>query len=175
MNRPLLSMAVTLLLTALHKVVPLWLGSSSVLATPGAIVVAYAVLTMAPVEAIVTAALCGLVVDGLGGMPLGVGSFSMVVVVLLARLALRFMTETRGPPAAAFAGGFGAMQALLVGAMLSAFAGRAGSFDVVQAIGIGVIDGVLALALFPILHWIGVLFGVEEKGATLRERLAARL
>ena len=88
MNRPLLSMAVTLLLTALHKVVPLWLGSSSVLATPGAIVVAYAVLTMAPVEAIVTAALCGLVVDGLGGMPLGVGSLSMVVVVLFVSINL---------------------------------------------------------------------------------------
>lgn len=175
MSRPLTLMGATLLLLAVQQVVPLWLGVTSVPATPGAIVVAYGALTMAPVEAIVTAALCGLVVDALGGMPLGVASFSLVVTLLVARLGLRFLTESRGPVAAAFAGGFAAFQVLLVGALLSAFADRAGSFNLIEAVAIGVIDGVLALVLFPWLHWLGVLIGVEERGTSHRERLAARL
>ena len=175
MSRPLILMGATLVLVAVQQVVPMWFGVSSIPATPGAIVVAYGALTMAPVEAIVTAALCGLVVDALGGMPLGVGSFSLVVTLLVARLGMRFLTESRGPVAAAFAGGFAAFQGLLVGALLSAFADRAGSFNLIEAIAIGAIDGVLALILFPLLHWIGVTLGVEERGASHRERLAARL
>src|SRR5690606_34090125 len=77
MNRALLAVAATVLLASVRRALPVMLGVSSVPFTPGSVVVAYAALTKPPIEAAITASLCGLVVDGLSGIPLGVSSFAL--------------------------------------------------------------------------------------------------
>ncbi len=174
MSRVLVAMLATLVLVSLRRVLPVIIGVSSLPVTPGAVIVAYAALTWPPIEAVVVAALCGLIVDALSGMPLGISSFALVVTVLTTRLGLQFFTRSRGLAASAFAGGFGMLQALIATSLLAAFGDRHGSIDVVSGVLIGISDFVVALAVFPLLHAILVKLGLEERGATLRERLASR-
>ncbi len=174
MSRVLVAMLATLMLVSLRRALPVIIGMSWLPLTPGAVIVAYAALTWPPIEAVVAAALCGLVVDALSGMPLGVSSFALVVSLLATRLTLRFFTRSRGLAASAFAGAFGVLQALVATALLAAFGDRHGGFDVLNAVVIGVMDFALALIVFPALHAALVSLNLEERGASLRERLALR-
>jgi len=174
MRRVLLAAAMTLVLVALQRAAPVALGVSAIAATPAAVVVAYAGLTLSPLEAIVIAGVCGVVVDSLTGMPLGLASFSLVLALLVARLGLRLTTSNRGVVAVAFAGGVGFLQCLIVGALLSAFSDRAGQLSLKDAVVVGVVDAALAAAILPLYHRVSVRAGLEERGATLRERLATR-
>jgi hypothetical protein len=58
---------------------------------------------------------------------------------------------------------------------LAAFGEAHGGFDLGRAFAVGVLDFGLALGLFPLLHHVLVSAGLEERSASLRERLAARL
>jgi rod shape-determining protein MreD len=169
------AMLATLVVVALQRAMAVVLPTTSLPLTAGVVVVAYAAIAWPPVEAAVAAALCGLVIDALSGMPLGVSSFALVVTLLIARLGLRFVTESRGVVASAFAGAFGMLQALVATSSLAAFGEAHGGFDVGGALAIGVLDFALALALFPLLHHVLVSAGLEERSVSLRERLAARL
>lgn len=173
MNRVLVAMLATLVLSAVRRALPVVLGLSSLPLTAGAVVVAYAALTWPPIEAVVAAALCGLIVDALSGMPMGLSSFSLVVTLLVMRLSLRFFTRSRGPAASAFAGVFGMLQALIASVLLSAF-GSGYSVDVATLVLVGLLDVLLAAATFPALHALLVSLGLEERGTSLRERLATR-
>ena len=174
MSRVLVAMFVTLVLVAVRRAVPVMIGVTGLPLTPGAVVVAYAALSWPPVEAAVAGALCGLIVDALSGMPLGVSSFAMVVTLLATRLTLRFFTRSRGLAASAFAGGFCLLQAVITNGLLAAFGDRHGGLEVGQAARVALLDFVLALAVFPMLHALLVSLRLEERGASLRERLASR-
>ena len=174
MNRALLAVAATVLLASVRRALPVMLGVSSVPFTPGSVVVAYAALTKPPIEAAITASLCGLVVDGLSGIPLGVSSFALVVTLLLSRLGIRFVPRARGVGAFAFAFLFAVVQAVIATTLLTVFGDRGGSVHLSGLVTLGVVDGALALVVFPLLHSLSVRLGLEDRDSTLGERLATR-
>lgn len=174
MNRALLAMAVTLVAMAVVRALPVIVGVASLAATPGAVVVAWAALVLPPLEAVVTASLCGLIVDALAGLPVGLSSFSLVVALLVARLGTRSVTRAVGPLAALFAGGVGLLQALLSWGLLALFAPERAPWQPGTLLTVAVVDAGLALVLLPLLDRLGVLVGIERSTSTA-ERLAARL
>lgn len=172
MTRTVVAMIVTLVVTAVFASLPLLFGSPALPVTPGAVVCAYAALTQPPIEAAVTAALVGLVVDALSGSPIGVSSLALLVTLLTSRLGVSLVPLARGATAFAFVAAFGAFHALLAQGLLALFAQR--RVDVVIVVVIGVMDALLSLLLFPILRRVLVVLRLEDKGATLGERLSAR-
>lgn len=174
MSRALLPMMVTLVAMATLRALPVIGGLAAVPATPGAVVVAWAALALPPLDAVVTAALCGLIADALGGLPVGLSSFSLVVALLVARLGTRGMTRAVGPLAALFAGGFGLLQVVVSWALLALFAPERAPWQPGALILTGVVDVGVALVLLPILDRLGVLIGLARSTSTA-ERLAARL
>jgi|GEM_PF-2163387 len=174
MNRALLAMAVCLVAMATLRVLPVVLGVSAVPLTPAAVVVAWAALVLPPLEAVVTASLCGLIVDALAGLPVGLSSFSLVVALLVARLGTRSVTRAVGPLAALFAGGVGLLQVTLSWLLLAVFAPERAPWQPGTLFLVGIFDGVLALLLLPLLDRLGVLVGLERSTSTA-DRLAARL
>ncbi|MDP2341590.1 MAG: hypothetical protein Q8O67_11565 [Deltaproteobacteria bacterium] len=173
MSRTLIAMIVTLVVTALFASLPVLFGLPALPITPGAVVCAYAALTQPPIEAAVTAALVGLVVDALSGSPIGVSSLALVITLLIARLGVAVVPVGRGFTAFAFVALFAGFHAFLAQALLALFAQRR-AVDVVVVVVVGIMDALLSLALFPILRRVLVLLRLEDKGATLGERLSAR-
>jgi hypothetical protein len=174
MSRVLLAMAVGLAAMAMVRVLPVVLGVASVPLTPGAVVVAWAALVLPPLEAVVAASLCGLIVDALAGLPVGLSSFSLVVALLVARLGTRSIPRAVGPLASAFAGGVGLLQATVSWVLLAVFAPERAPWQPGTLLLVGILDVGLALLLLPVLDRLGVLVGLERSTSTA-DRLAARL
>ncbi len=173
MSRTFVAMIVTLVITAIISSLPVLFGTPAWPITPGAVIVAYAALAQPPVEAAVTAALVGLVVDALSGSPIGVSSFALVVTLLVSRPAVSLVPQPRGWMSFAFVAGFATAHALLAQALLALF-GQRRAVDLLIVVVVGVLDAVLSLLLFPILRRVLVVLRLEDKGATLGERLSAR-
>jgi hypothetical protein len=167
-------MLVALVLTAVGSASAVTLGSAGIPFTPGSIVVAYAALATPPVEAAFSAVLVGLVVDALSGTSLGASSFSLLVTLLVSRLGVSLVPSTRDGSAVAFVGLFAVVQALLAMTMVALFGQPHARIDVWMAVIVGVFDAVVSLVVFPALHAVFVLLRLEERSATLRERLQAR-
>jgi rod shape-determining protein MreD len=173
MSRILVCMGATLITMAIARVLPVLFGTDPWPMTPAAVVVAFAALTLAPIEAVVAAALCGFVTDALAGMPVGVSSFSMVVTLLAARLGLRFMSGARGFTAAAFAGAFGMTQAVVAMSLMAFFGQRPATMSILDIGLLGLLDTVWAIVIAPPLLAVLGRLGVERQ-SSLGERLAAR-
>ena len=173
MTRAAVALVMTLVVTAALACLPVLLGWPALPVTPGAVICAYAALTQPPIEAAVTASLVGLVVDALSGTPIGVSSLSLVVTLLTARLGVSLVPVARGLASFLFVGAFGALHALLGQALLALFAQRR-AVDVVVVVVVAVADALLSLALFPLLRRVLVVLRLEDRGATLGERLSAR-
>lgn len=173
MSRVALTMALALITTAIGAALPVVFGTGAWPLTPAVVLVAYAALTVPPLEAAVTAALVGLIVDALAGAPLGVSSFALVVTLLLSRLVVSLVPTARGPLALAFVFGFGFVHALLAQTLLAVF-GQNRVVDVLVVVGVGVLDAVAALVLFPLIRGALVVLRLEDKSATFKERLQAR-
>jgi hypothetical protein len=174
MTRVFTFMVAALVFTALCSACAVTLGIAAVPVTPGSIVVAYAALATPPVEAAFSAVLVGLVVDALSGTSLGASSFSLLVTLLVSRMGVSLVPSTRDRFAYAFVALFSSAQALLAMVMIALFGQAHARLDVATAVAVGVLDALLALALFPALHAVFVLLRLEERSATLRERLQAR-
>jgi hypothetical protein len=174
MSRVLLAMGATLVLMALVRALPVVIGVAALPVTPAAIPVAWAALTLAPLEAVVAASLCGLVVDALGGLPVGLSSFSLVVALLVTRLGIRNVMRPVGPVAAGVAGIVGLLQALVSFALLLFFAPERAPWQPTALVASSVLDVGLAWVLLPVLDRLGVLVGLERTTSTA-ERLASRL
>ncbi len=173
MSRIVTCMVATLLAMAVLRVIPVITSSDPWPMTPGAVVVAFAALTMAPIEGVVAAAICGFIVDGLAGMPMGVSSFSLVVTLLVSRLGLRFMSGARGLTAAGFVGAFGMTQAVIAAVLMAFFGARHSSMGIVDVGLLGIMNMGWAFVIGPPLLSVLSRFGVERH-STLGERLAAR-
>lgn len=174
MTRVFTFMLAALAVTALGSACSVTLGTAALPITPGSIVVAYAALATPPVEAAFSAVLVGLVVDALSGTSLGASSFSLLVTLLVSRLGVSLVPSTRDRIAFAFVGVFAFAQALLAMVMVALFGQAHARLDVATAVVVGLLDAVVALAVFPALHAVFVLLRLEERSATLRERLQAR-
>jgi cell shape-determining protein MreD len=174
MTRVFSFMAVALVVTALCSALAVTLGIAALPVTPGSIVVAYAALATPPIEAAFSAVLVGLVVDALSGTSLGASSFSLLVTLLVSRLGVSLVPSTRDRFAIAFVGVFASAQALLAMALLALFGQSHARLDVVVVVVVGALDALVAIAVFPLLHVLFVLLRLEERSATLRERLQAR-
>lgn len=174
MSRVLLAMGVALAAMAVVRSLPVVVGLASLPATPVAIIVAWAALVLPPLEAVVAASLCGFIVDALAGLPVGLSSFSLVVVLLIARLGTRSVPRAVGPVAALFAGGVGLLQVTVSWVLLAVFAPERAPWQPGTLILVGALDAGLALLLLPLLDRLGVLVGIERSTSTA-DRLAARL
>ncbi len=174
MTRHLVFMGTTLLLTGIFSAVAVALGCGPLLMTPGSIVVAYAALTVSPIEAALAATLVGFVVDALGGALLGASSFSLLVTLLASRLAVGLVASPRSGQALLFVGGFAVTQALTAMILQALFAQGAAVVHVADAFLLGVLDAIVAAVVFPLLHETFVLLRWEERNTTLRERLQSR-
>jgi rod shape-determining protein MreD len=172
-SRTFVAMVITLVATAVFGALPVLFGSPAWPVTPGAVIVAYAALTLPPVEAAVTAALVGLVVDALSGSPIGVSSFALVVTLLLSRLGVSLVTQPRGFTSFVFVFAFAFTHAFFAQTLLALF-GQRRAVDLVVVVVVGILDAVLSLLLFPVVHRVLVLLRLEDRGATLGERLSAR-
>lgn len=173
MSRTIVAMVVTLVVTAIFAGMPVLFGSAAWPITPGAVVVAYAALTVPPLEAAVTAALVGLVMDALSGSPIGVSSFALVVTLLLSRLGVRLVPHPQGLVAIAFVVAFAFTHAFLAQILLALF-GQRRAVDVVAVVIVGVLDALLSLLIFPLVRRLLVILRLEDHSATLGERLSLR-
>lgn len=173
MSRTFVAMVMTLVVTAVFAGFPVLFSTPAWPITPGAVVVAYAALTLPPVEAAVAAALVGLVVDALSGSPIGVSSFALVVTLLLSRLGVSLVPQPRGWTSFAFVFAFGFTHAFFAQTLLALF-GQRRAVDLVIVVVVGVLDAALSLLLFPLLRRVLVILRLEDRSATLGERLQAR-
>lgn len=173
MSRVVVAMIVTLVVTAVMASLPVLFGTPAWPVTPGAVIVAYAALTVPPLEAAVTAALVGLVMDALSGSPIGVSSFALVVTLLLSRLGVSLVPHPRGLAALAFALAFTFTQAFLAQSLMALF-GQRRAVDLVIVVVVAVLDALLSLILFPLLRKLLVILRLEDRSATLGERLSIR-
>jgi len=172
-SRTFVAMVMTLVVTAVFAGLPVLFGTQAWPVTPGAVVVAYAALTVPPVEAAVAAGLVGLVVDALAGSPIGVSSFALVVTLLLSRLGVSLVPAPRGLASLAFVVAFGVTHAFFAQTLLALF-GQRRAVDLVVVVTVGVLDGLLSLLLFPLLRFVLVVLRLEDRSATLGERLSLR-
>ncbi len=174
MTRVLVFLVTTILVTAVASSLAVGTGVGAVPLTAGSVVLAYAALATPPVEAAFSATIVGLVVDALAGAALGLSSFSLLVTLLVSRLAIGFVPSTREPIALLFVGAFAGVQALVAMTMLALSGPTQRGIDLFVAGKIALVDAGAAYWLFPLLHEVFVLLRLEERSATLRERLQAR-
>lgn len=172
MTRALFLALLALVLTAGTGALAVMFGWSSVPFVPGVLLVAYAAIVDPPVEAAVSAALIGLVIDALAGTPLGVNVLACVAVLVGSRFVVGFVTAPRGAPSFLFVAGFSAAHALLALSLLFLFQRRE-SFGLVALIATALVNGVGSLALFPLVRRLLILLRLEERGETLQERLSS--
>jgi hypothetical protein len=110
----------------------------------------------------------------LGGLPIGLSSFSLVVALLVTRLGIQSVTRPVGPLAASVAGVVGLLGAFVSFALLLFFAPERAPWQPTALIVASMIDVVLAWGLLPVLDRFGVLVGLERT-TSAAERLASRL
>ena len=172
MTRALVLSLLALLLTAGTGALAVMFGWSSVPLVPGVLLVAYAAIVDPPVEAAVSAALIGLVVDALVGTPLGVNVLSCVAVLVGSRFVVGFVTAPRGVPSFLFVAGFSAAHALLALSLLFLFQRRE-SFGLYALLAAALVNALASLVIFPIVRKLLITLRLEERGETLQERLSS--
>lgn len=173
MSRVLVLALMTVLLTALCGAVAVAFGWSSLPIVPGVILCAYAAMVDPPIEGVVTAAAVGLVVDALTGTSLGLNVLACVAVLVGSRFFVGWLSSPRGLPAMLFVGGFSAAHAFLSLLLLYLFQRREG-FGLVSVFTTAVANALVSAALIPILQWLMVALRLEERDASLQERLSGK-
>jgi rod shape-determining protein MreD len=174
MSRVLLLAGLGLLLHALEAGLAVVLGSSSLPLAPAVVLVAYAALVEPPVEAALTASCLGLVLDALSGSPLGLNMLACLFALLAGRLLARRVTSPRGVAAFLFATGMSAGYSLFVLTLLYVFGTARESFGLQGVVSSSLANGALSLLLFPLCQFLLVSLGLEEREATMQERLSRR-
>jgi cell shape-determining protein MreD len=172
-TRSLVLALVTLVLTAAVGALALPFGVSSLPVVPGVMIVAYAALVNPPVEAAISAALCGLVMDALAGTPLGVNVLACVLVLVASRLVVGWVTSARGVQAALFVAGLSAAWAFIsLSLLLLAQTRQSAGLSAVPLLALT--NGLASFAVLPVLNRLLVVLRLEEKGESLQERLAQK-
>ena len=158
-------------LTSITGALAVMFGWSNVPVVPGVLLVAYAAIVDPPIEAAVSAAVIGLVIDALAGTAFGVNVLSCVAVVVCSRFVLGFVHSPRGLPSFLFVAGLSAVHALVSLLLLYLFQKRE-SFGFTPLASTAIVNAVVSLVLFPILRRLFVALRLEDKDETLQERLA---
>jgi hypothetical protein len=172
MSRALILSLLALALTAGTGALAVVFGWASVPLVPGVLLVSYAAIVDPPVQAAVSAALIGLVVDALVGTPLGVNVLACVAVLVGSRFVVSFVTAPRGVRSFLFVTGFAAAHALLALSLLFLFQRRE-SFGFVALLATAPVSGVASLVLFPLVRRLLVALRLEERDETLQDRLSS--
>ena len=172
MTRALVLSLLALVLTAATGALAVMFGWSSVPLVPGVLLVAYAAIVDPPVEAAVSAALMGLVIDALVGTPLGVNVLACVAVLVGSRFFVGWVTAPRGIPSFLFTAGFSAAHALLALSLLFLFQRRQ-SFGLAELFSTALVNAVFSVVLFPVVRRLLVALRLEERGESLQERLSS--
>ena len=173
MTRVVLLAALALVLTAVTGAQAVMLGWSSLPVVPGVLLCAYAAIVDPPIEAAISAAVIGLVVDALAGTPFGVNVLSCVAVLVGSRFVVALVPSPRGFRSFVFVGGFSGAHALISLVMLFLFQRREG-FGFVPLISTAVANAIVSIALFPLLQRLFVALKLEERGESLQQRLASK-
>ena len=147
-------------------------GSSGLPIAPAVVLVAYAALAEPPLEASVSAALLGLILDCLTGAPVGMNMLACIAALWVARPLTARVTSPRSWSAFLFAAGLAAGYALFVRGLLWIFARE--HFGIQGIFTTAITSGVVALLLFPGLSALMVRFGLEEREENLANKLAKR-
>ncbi len=174
MSRVLLLAGLGLLLHALEAGLAVVLGVTSIPLAPAVVLVAYAALVEPPVEAALTASSLGLVLDALSGSALGLNMLACLLVLLLGRVAAARVPSPRGVSGFLFAALLSAGYHLLVLTLLYVFEADRESFAVQGIVTTSISNGLLSLLLFPLAQRLLVVVGLEEREASMEERLARR-
>lgn len=173
MSRVLILALLTVLLTALAGAVSVAADWSSLPIVPGVILCAYAAMVDPPIEGVVTAASLGLVTDALSGSSLGLNVLACVAVLVASRFAVGWVTSPRGIPATLFVAGFSAAHAFLALLLLFLFQRRE-EFGLLSVFTVAVANALVSVVLIPPLQWLLVALRMEERDASLQERLAGK-
>lgn len=174
MSRVLVLAVLALLLHALESGLAVVLGATSLPVAPAVVLVAYAALVEPPVEAALTASSLGLVLDALSGTALGLNMLACLLVLLLGRFAAPRVPSPRGVSAFLFAALLSAGYHTLVLTLLYVFEAQRESFGFQGIVTTSIANGLLALLLFPLVQRLLVALGLEEREATMEERLSRR-
>ncbi len=173
MKRSLAFVILCLLSTAVSSAAAVAMGLSNMPLVPGVLLVAYTAIADPPIEAALTAALVGLVMDALGGTPLGVSVIACVLALVSSRLVIGWVTSVRGPKAALFTAGLSAVYALIALVLLFAFQRRQ-AFGLVSLAVLAVSHALASFVAFPLLTRVLVLLRLEQRGTSLHERMAQK-
>lgn len=174
MNRSLLLALLALVLHALQAAAAVSLGVSGLPMVPAVVLVAYAALAEPPVEAAVSATFLGLVLDALSGSPLGLNILACLLALFVGRLSAGMVAGPFGASAFAFAAVLSAGYHLFVLFLLTVFGAPRGGLGIGSVLWTGFVDGLLAVVLMPMVQWLFVRLGLEEREVTLKERLRSR-
>jgi hypothetical protein len=173
MTRSLVLAVAALVLTAASGALASLLGWASVPVVPGALLVAYAAIVDPPISAAFSAALVGFVIDCLCGTPIGVSILGCVAALVASRFFVGWVTSTRGLPAVLFAGGLTFTYGLVALSLLFLFQRRE-SFGFGVLATATVVNAIAAPVVFRVAHGVLVLARVEERDASLQDRLAGK-
>lgn len=174
MRRVALACVLALVLKALIAALAVVFQTGPLPVLPAVVLIAYAALWHPPIEAALSAALVGIIIDALMGVPLGVNSLAAVLTLVASRPTLVWVPEPRGVAVTAFVAGFSAVHAAIAVLLLLLFGGLRASTELMSVFTIGVVNGLLSIALFPAYRALLVRLHLEERGASLHERLASR-
>ena len=139
---------------------------------PAVVLVAYAALAEPPIEAAISAAFLGFVLDALTGAPVGLNMLACVVAFFLAWPNALWVSSPRSLSAFLFAGGMSAGYFLTLRVLLLIFNDE--PFGVQGLFTIALANGALALLLFPPWHRLLVRLGLETDQANLEQKLEMR-
>lgn len=174
MIRSLLLVFIGLLLHATEAALAVSFGSAGLPLSPGIVVVAYAALVEPPVEAAITAALMGVVMDAMLGAPVGLNMLACLFALGLGRTLADKVSSPRSLVAFLFAAGISAAYHTFVVTLLFVFTSAQAGRGVFSVLPTALANGALSFFLFPLLRRLLIAAGLEEREVSFEERLSDR-
>ncbi|MFZ9886365.1 MAG: hypothetical protein ACO3JL_02585 [Myxococcota bacterium] len=174
MKRVLLLASIAFVLQAFIAAAAVAFGVAAVPLTPAVLVVAYAALVEPPVEGALSATCVGFLLDAISGTAIGLNMLACLLLLLVGRLMARRVPSPVGPLGALFVSALAAGYYLFVLTLLYIFERGRESLALEGLLSTSILTGAASLLVFPLIQRIFVRLGLEERAASVAERLSRR-
>lgn len=174
MSRVLWLAGFSLVLQSVVAATAVAFGLASVPLTPAVLMVAYAALIEPPIEGALTATTVGFLLDALSGAAVGLNMLACLLLFLCGRVAAKRVPSSVGVIAALFVSGLAAGYYLFVLTLLYAFDRGRQSLALDGLFSTSLLTGASSLLVFPLIQRLFVSLGLEERTASVAERLSRR-
>ncbi len=171
MRRVLLLAVLAVILAAFNSGAAVAFDRSSMPLQPIAILLAYAILAEPFVEGGFAALVLGLLLDIVGGAPLGLHGMCAVLVWLAGRVAIPWVRSPQRWAALPFTAAISAALQLAAGGLVFIFRPDRVALDVVGIAWGAFFDGLVCWFVFALVHFLMHRFGLDAAAPTWEERI----